>query len=98
MHPAQTTLLDRIAEDFIARKFDIRRLERTILLSRTYQLAGPNEGNKHDKTNFAYVIPRRPSPRVAGALLHAALETKEDFGAGVPAGLYAVEVMQLDTQ
>ena len=36
--PANPKLLDALAKDFIEHKFDIRQIERTILLSRTYQL------------------------------------------------------------
>ena len=93
---AQRTLLDLLAEDFIQNKFDIRRLERTILLSRTFQLSvTPNESNKLDKTNFSRFVPHRPSSRVAAEILHTALETTENFGSDVPAGLHAVEVVHL---
>ncbi|MBI1831361.1 MAG: DUF1553 domain-containing protein, partial [Planctomycetes bacterium] len=91
---ANTTLLDLLAKDFIASKFDIRRLERTILLSRTYQLSAmTNDSNKHDRTCFARAVPHRLSPRVASEMLHAVLEMSENFGIGVPAGTSPIEVM-----
>ena len=37
--PSNPKLLDALAKDFVEHKFDIRTLERTILLSRTYQLS-----------------------------------------------------------
>jgi hypothetical protein len=92
--PRHATLLDLLAQDFIRHKFNIRRLERTILLSRSYQLSpAPNESNKHDKTHFARALPRRPVARVFADLIHAALETSENYGPGVPAGLSAIEGM-----
>jgi hypothetical protein len=93
---AHKTLLDELAQEFIRSGFDIRRLERTMLMSSTYQLSGaPTESNRHDRTNFARVLPRRLSARTAGEIVHTALEMKENFGPGVPAGLHAVEVIHL---
>ena len=92
--PGHATLLDQLAKDFVDYKFDIRRLERTILLSRTYQLSGtPNESNKHDKTNFSHAALHRLEPRVASDMIHTAFELDADFGPDVPAGLRAIEVM-----
>jgi hypothetical protein len=92
--PAHATLLDRLARDFVDHGFDIRRLERTILLSRTYQLsAKTNDGNKRDRTNFSHSSPHRPGARVASDMFHTALELAPDFGPDVPAGLRAIEVM-----
>lgn len=89
-------VLERLAQEFVASKFDIRRLERTILLSRTYQLSSvPNESNKHERTHFARALPLRPGARVLTQILHMVLETSEDYGPGVPAGLHANEVAHL---
>jgi hypothetical protein len=92
--PRHATLLDVLAKDFVEHKFDVRRLERTILLSRTYQLsAASNDTNKHDRTNFSHALPHAPMPRVAADMFHAALQAEPEHGKGVPAGLTAVEVM-----
>lgn len=86
-------LLDQLAREFIESKFDIRRLERTILLSRAYQLSSvPNESNKHDRTNFARTVPRRHGARVLTEILHVVLETREDYGPGVPVGINTQEI------
>lgn len=86
-------LLDHLSREFIASKFDIRRLERTILLSRTYQLSSvKNETNKHDRTNFSRTVPRQHGARVLTEILHAVLETREDYGAGVPVGIHTQEI------
>src|SRR5262249_57308597 len=58
--PSNDKLLDALAKDFVKNKFDIRKMEKTILMSRTYQLScEPNETNKFDKVNYArsYVRP-----------------------------------------
>ena len=52
--PTNARLLDALAKDFIEHSYDIRHIERTILLSRTYQTSSvPNETNRFDKVNFA---------------------------------------------
>lgn len=56
-HPA---LLDALARDFVRHKFDVRWLIRTILQSRTYQLASePTDTNREDETNYSHAILRR---------------------------------------
>jgi hypothetical protein len=56
-HPA---LLDALSQDFVAHKFDLRHLVRTILNSRTYQLSSdPNETNRDDDANYARARVRR---------------------------------------
>src|SRR5262249_21300555 len=52
--PSNEKLLDALAADFVKGGYDIRALERRILLSRTYQLSStPNETNRLDKNNYA---------------------------------------------
>jgi hypothetical protein len=52
--PSNAPLLDALAQDFAAHRFDLRYLLRTILNSRTYQLSAvPNETNGDDEANFA---------------------------------------------
>jgi hypothetical protein len=49
-------LLEALTADFVAHKFDLRHLVRTIMNSRTYQLSSvPNDTNRDDETNFAHV-------------------------------------------
>ncbi len=91
--PSNEALLDALAKDFIEHKFDIRHIERVILLSRTYQLSAKvNETNKHDKVNYAHSYIR---PMIAEAIvdvLNSALGTTEKFGPEVKPGSKAVEV------
>jgi hypothetical protein len=91
--PSNERLLDALAADFVKSGFDIRRLERTILTSRTYQLSStPNETNRRDRTNFARSYPRPLLAEAVLDVLNDALGAKEDFGADAPAGSRAIEV------
>ena len=58
--PTNARLLELLGKDFVDCKFNIRDIEKRILMSRTYQTsAKPNETNKFDKNNFArsYIRP-----------------------------------------
>jgi hypothetical protein len=58
--PSNPALLDALAADFAADGLDLRSLVRTIMTSRTYQLASqPNETNADDESNFARAMVRR---------------------------------------
>jgi hypothetical protein len=58
--PTNEPLLDALAKDFIAHKFDLKHLIRTICTSKTYQLSStPSEHNRKDKQNYARFYPRR---------------------------------------
>src|SRR5262249_51787758 len=91
--PTNEALLDALADDFVRSRFDLRRLERTILRSRTYQLSSvPNESNRRDRTNHARSRPRRPMAEVVVDVLNSALGTAEDLGPDAAAGSHAIEV------
>jgi hypothetical protein len=52
--PVNPELLDALAKDLIAHKFDLKYLIRTIMNSRTYQLSAlPNDTNRDDESNFS---------------------------------------------
>src|SRR4029077_16793502 len=52
---ANDELLDALAKDFVASKFDVKKLIRTIRLSRTYQLSAvPPPTNKDDSRYFSH--------------------------------------------
>jgi len=58
--PSNPELLDALAESFIANKYSLKALIRTICTSRTYQLsAEPNESNRADRQSFARYYPKR---------------------------------------
>jgi hypothetical protein len=92
--PSNPQLLDALAKDFVEHKYDIRAIERTILLSRTYQLSSDsNPTNKLDRNNYSHAYLRPMMAEVVVDVLNDALGVKEDFGKDVaPAGARAVEV------
>jgi hypothetical protein len=60
--PVNGPLLDALAKDFLEHNFDVRHILRTMLNSRTYQLAAKaNRFNSDDKANFSHALPRRLS-------------------------------------
>ena len=93
--PTNARLLAALAADFVASKYDVRRLERTILLSRTYQLGyETTESNKFDKNNFSHAYVRPLMAEQVVDVLNSALGVDEKF-TGVdeaPAGTKMVEV------
>jgi len=91
--PTNARLLDALAKDFIDSKFDIRALEKRILVSRTYQQsATPNESNKFDKNNYARAYVRSMMAEVVVDVLNSALGVVESPGNDVPAGKRIIEI------
>lgn len=91
--PSNDKLLNVLALDFVQNKFDIRRLERLILQSRTYQLTStPNDTNRLDHTNYSHSFIRPMLAEVVVDVINAAAGTKETFGVEAPAGCRAIEV------
>lgn len=78
--PTNARLLDALAQDFVKSGYDVRKLERTILQSRTYQLSYvPNETNKFDKNNFSHAYVRPLMAEQVVDVLNAALGVEERF-------------------
>ncbi|HEY8505109.1 MAG TPA: DUF1549 and DUF1553 domain-containing protein [Gemmataceae bacterium] len=91
--PSNARLLDALAKDFAESGYDIRHLERTILNSRTYQLSSvPNETNGPDRINFARSYVRPLMAEVVVDVINSALQTRENYGRGIPAGKSMIEV------
>ena len=87
--PSNPELLDALAADFIAKKFSMKELVRTITRSRTYQLSSvPNEFNKHDKQAFARYYPKRLSAEVLFDAVCQVTDSPSGFG-GLPQDLHA---------
>jgi hypothetical protein len=63
-------LLDALAKDLVAQKYDLKALMRTILRSHLYQLSStPNDTNRADTKNFSRAYRRRlPAEVIADAL------------------------------
>lgn len=90
--PSNAALLEALANDFVAHKFDRKHVIRTILNSRTYQSSYvPNDFNKTDVKYFSHYQPRLLS---AEQLLDAICQTTgvpEQFS-GLPAGTKATQL------
>eukprot|EP00913_Durusdinium_trenchii_P008792 g8258.t1 len=90
--PVNPELLDALADDFVAHKFDIRHILRTIMNSRTYQFSAvPNATNKNDETNFSRAIIRRLSAEPLLDSLSRVVGTPVKFN-GYPLGMRAVQI------
>jgi hypothetical protein len=85
-------LLDALAKDFAGNKFDLKRLVKTIMKSRTYQLsAQPNDFNKDDNKYFSHAVTKLLT---AEQLLDAICDftaVPEKF-AGLPTGTRATQL------
>lgn len=58
--PSNPELLDALAEDFIKSGYDLRRLMRTIMTSRLYQLSSqPTASNAGDRTFYSHYLVKR---------------------------------------
>jgi hypothetical protein len=90
--PANPELLNRLAAHFVASKFDLKELVRTICKSSTYQLTAlPNEYNLKDKQNFSRYYPKRLTAEVLYDAFHQVTATTQSFG-GLPAGTRSLEI------
>lgn len=90
--PSNPELLEALSTEFVKSDFDLRKLMKTICLSRTYQLSiVKNKWNEDDTINFSHAVPRRLSAEQMVDALAAATGTKAKL-AGVPSGMRAVEI------
>jgi hypothetical protein len=79
--PSNPELLDKLAQDFIDHKFDVRYIIRTLVNSRVYQLSSaPTEHNKDDRQNFARFYARRLIAEILLDAVDDATGTKTKFG------------------
>ncbi len=91
--PSNEPLLDELAREFVESGYDIRKLERAILSSRTYQLSSqPKQSNQHDRRNFARSYPRRMMAEVVVDVVNSALAASDKFNRDAPEGSSAIEV------
>ena len=90
--PVNPQLLDALTKDFVDHGYDLRRLIRTIVNSRTYQLSfHANEWNADDETNFSHALPRRLNAEQLFDGISIATGTKPFFR-DAPAGFTAEEL------
>lgn len=91
--PSNPALLDAMAKDFVEHHYDIRRLERAILMSRTYQLSSrPNYTNRLDRKNFSHAQIRPMMAEVFVDVQNSALGVSENFGTEAPGNVHMIEV------
>jgi hypothetical protein len=90
--PTNPALLDALAADFIKNKYNVKRLVRTILLSRTYQLsAQPNETNRGDAINYSRFGMRRLMAETLTDSIAQVTAVPDKFP-GYPPGTRAMQV------
>ncbi len=90
--PSNPELLDLIAKELVAAKYDIRPLVRKILRSRTYQLTTrKNESNRWDERNFSHQKIRRMRAEVLLDCISEVTSTEDRFP-GLPKGGRAVQM------
>ncbi len=78
--PSNPELLDALAKKFVAKKFDVKHMIRTIVTSRVYQLSStPSEHNKDDRQNFARYYARRMPAEVFLDAVNQATSSKAGF-------------------
>jgi hypothetical protein len=89
---ANDELLDALAKDFVAHKYDLKRLIRAIMNSRTYQLSSePTKLNEDDNKYFSHAVTRLLTAEQLLDAVCQATEVAEKFE-GMPAGTRAVQL------
>ena len=89
---ANDELLDALAKDFVTHDYDVRRLLRTILNSRTYQLsARTNEWNQDDNRYFSHATTRLLSAEQLLDAICTATQAPEKY-ADMPLGTRATQL------
>lgn len=91
--PTNPELLDYLADGFVASKFDMKWLHRTITASHAYQRSWkPNDTNRHDERNHSRAVLRRlPAEVVVDAItLTTASDAERKTLDADPAGLRAI--------
>jgi hypothetical protein len=89
---ANDELLDALAKDFAGNGFDVKRLIRTVMASRTYQLsAQPNATNKDDNRYFSHAVTKLLTAEQLLDALCDVTGVPEKF-AGLPAGTRAIQL------
>jgi hypothetical protein len=89
---ANDELLSALAKDFVAHRFDVKYLIRTILLSRTYQLSAQTNGlNKDDNKYFSHAVTRLLTAEQLLDAICAATGISEKYP-GLPLGTRAAQL------
>jgi hypothetical protein len=90
--PSNPALWAALNKEFVERKYDLKHLIRTILLSRAYQLtAATRPGNEADARFYSHYYARRLPAEVLLDAIGQATGVAEEFP-GYPAGVRALQV------
>ena len=90
--PSNPELLDALAKDFVANKFNLKQLMRRIMNSATYQLSStPRQENSQFNRHYTHYNVKRLPAEVLLDAIDSACGTREKF-AGVPLGTRAIEL------
>jgi hypothetical protein len=93
---ANDELLDALAKDFVAHKFDVKHLIRVIMNSRTYQLsAQTNPYNADDTKYFSHAVTKLLTAEQLLDAICTVTEVPEKF-AGLPLGTRATQLPDSD--
>jgi hypothetical protein len=91
-------LLEALAAEFVAHRFDLRHIIRRIMQSSAYQLSStPNDTNADDTTNYSHTILRRLSAEQLFDSQHQALRVAPRLR-GYPAGMRAAQLPGAHTE
>ncbi|QJX01148.1 DUF1549 and DUF1553 domain-containing protein [Frigoriglobus tundricola] len=89
---ASDEVLDALAKDFVDHNFDVKRVIRTVLNSRTYQLtAATNDRNRDDERFFSHAVTKLLPAEVLLDALSSSTEVPEPFE-GVKLGTRATQL------
>lgn len=86
-------LLDTLAREFTEGKYDIRKIEKLVLMSRTYQQSSSrNPTNKLDNRSYARSYVRPLMAEVVVDIISDAMGLPENLGNDLPSGARAIEI------
>ncbi len=96
--PSNPELLDALAKDFVAHRFDVKHLLKTIMSSETYQLSSqPTRENRQDEIFYSkYAVKRMGAEELLDAVNFATATT--DKFPNLPAGIRAVQLPDPDVR
>jgi len=90
--PSNPQLLDALTKHFVASRYDLKDLVRTICRSNAYQLGSePTDANRLDRRNFSSFYPRRLNAEPLYDAVHQVAGVAPNFGQ-VPGGTTAVQL------
>lgn len=85
-------LLNQLAADLVAKKYDVKAFTKTVLMSRAYQLQSiPTDSNAADEQNFSHAAWKTVPAEVLLDAICQATGISEEFN-GWPAGYRAIQV------